>query len=162
MSNVDSNAATVRATSSSLCAASQSCARIPPRQDFAERGEVRRHSVELLGSSGRTTEARDHFVEDKKHAMPCGEFAQAPQSFPGRWDLSKRRSRRFQNQRRDAVVRSQPALYLLEVVRRGHQRILHDAGNNARRAAGRKANMVMPAMEVPGEADNFALTGECA
>ena len=145
-----------------ICAAGQSGARIPTRQDLGERGEVRRHSVELLRSSGRTTEARDHFVEDQKHAMPCGHFAQAPQSFPGRRDLSKCRSGRLENQRRDVVARSEPVLHLLEVIRRGHQSVLHDSGNDTGRAAGRKANMVMPAMEVPGEAYDLALAGECA
>ena len=94
--------------------------------------------------------------------MPCGQLAQAPQRFPGRGDLSECGAGRLENQRRDIVARSEPVLHLPEIVRRGHQRIFHDAGNNARRAAGRKTNMVMPAMEVPGEADDLALAGECA
>ena len=50
---------------------------------FAERGQVRLDSVELLRAAEREAEARHHFIENQQRAVPRREFAQALRRKPG-------------------------------------------------------------------------------
>ena len=56
----------------------------------------------------------------------------------------------------------QPALHLLNVVRRGYQSVFNNTGDDARSATRREADMIVPAVEMPCKADNLALAGERA
>src|SRR4029077_10165283 len=87
---------------------------------------------------------------------------ETPQCFTVRWNLAESCPRWLENERGDIVPGHQPIFHLPKVIRGCHQGVFHNAVNHPGRSAGRKADMVVPAVKVPGEADDLALSGECA
>ena len=65
-----------------------------------------------------------------------------------------------EDQGSDVAARREPVLYPLQVIRWSHESIFDYPCNDARRAAGRETDMIVPAVKMAGEANDLLLSGE--
>src|SRR5262245_46310598 len=114
-----------------------------------------------LRSARRHAKPTDYFVEDQQNAVLLGSFGQASQVLTAERRLSPASARGLENHGSDVVARSEEFANRGQVVRWGQQ----DLSRQFRQYAGArctvevrintKGHVIVPAVEVPGEAHDF-------